>query len=138
MSFRQPILLHPLSNLLLSPNLQPHPLVLQGHLSLAAWIVTGKTCWQTEFQSKLLNFSAPTLGEQARQELTTAPGNSGVAGVVRVKIDPFCSSVASVADHLTELLKQGKSYCTINSHRSAIPAFHPPIGGVRVEQHELI
>ena len=49
MSCRRPILLHPLSNLLLSPNLQPHPLVLQGHLSLAAWKVTGKTCWQTEF-----------------------------------------------------------------------------------------
>ena len=32
------------------------------------------------------------------------------------KIDPFCSSVASVAEYLTELLKQGKSYCTINSH----------------------
>ena len=89
MSCRQPILLPPLSNLLLSPNLQPHPLVLQGHLSLAAWMVTGKTCLQTEFQSKLPNFSAPTLGEQARQELTTAPGNSGVAGVVRGKLIHF-------------------------------------------------
>ena len=46
--------------------------------------------------------------------------------------------MASVADYLTELLKQGKSYRTINSHRSAISAFHPPIGGVRVGQHELI
>ena len=89
MSCRQPILLPPLSNLLLSPNLQPHPLVLQGHLSLAAWMVTGKTCLQTEFQSKLPNFSAPTLGEQARQELTTAPGNSGVGGVVRGKLIHF-------------------------------------------------
>ena len=89
MSCIQPILLPPLSNLLLSPNLQPHPLVLQGHLSLAAWMVTGKTCLQTEFQSKLPNFSAPTLGEQARQELTTAPGNSGVAGVVRGKLIHF-------------------------------------------------
>ena len=58
--------------------------------------------------------------------------------LVDSKIDPFCSSVASVADYLTELLKQGKSYRTINSHRSAISAFHPPIGGVRVGQHELI
>ena len=41
---RQPLLLSPLSNLLLSPNLQPHPVVLQGHLSLATWKVTGKTC----------------------------------------------------------------------------------------------
>ena len=138
MSCRQPILLPPMSNLLLSPNLQPHPLVLQGHLSLAAWMVTGKTCLQMEFQSKLPNFSAPTLGEQALAGAYNSAWKQGSSWCSQRKIDPFCSSVASVADYLTELLKQGKSYRTINSHRSAISAFHPPIGGVRVGQHELI
>ena len=89
MCCRQPILLHPLNNLLLSPNLQPHPLVLQGHLQLAAWMATGKPCFQMEFRSKLPNFLTPSLGGEARQQLTTAPGNSGVAGVVRGKLIHF-------------------------------------------------
>ena len=89
MSCRQPILLHPLNNLLLSPNQQPHPLVLQGHLQLAAWMATGKPCLQVEFRSKLPNFLTPSLGGEARQQLTTAPGNSGVAGVVRGKLIHF-------------------------------------------------
>ena len=89
MCCRQPILLHPLNNLLLSPTLQPHPLVLQGHLQLAAWMATGKPCFQMEFRSRLPNFLTPSLGGEARQQLTTAPGNSGVAGVVREKLIHF-------------------------------------------------
>ena len=46
--------------------------------------------------------------------------------------DPFCSTVASIADYLTELFKKGRSYHTVNIHRSAISAFHRPIDGVRV------
>lgn len=80
-----------LNNLLLSPNQQPHPLVLQGQLQLAAWMVTGKPYLQMEFQSNLPNFFAPTLGREARQQLTTAtaPTNSGLAGVVRGKLIHF-------------------------------------------------
>ena len=40
------------------------------------------------------------------------------------KVDPFCSTVASIADYLTELFKKGRSYHTINIHGSAISAFH--------------
>ena len=43
MSCWHPILLPPLRDLLFSNNQQPHPLILQGHLQLAAWMVTGKT-----------------------------------------------------------------------------------------------
>ena len=50
MSDRHPILLPSLRDLLLSPNHQPHPLVLEGHLKLAAWMVTGKTCLHVESQ----------------------------------------------------------------------------------------
>lgn len=96
------------------------------------------------------NLLADGISEQTSELLRSHSWRSGTSGAynsawkqwnswcTQRKIDPFCSSVASVADYLTELLKQGKSYRTINSHRSAISAFHPPIGGVRVGQHELI
>ena len=54
------------------------------------------------------------------------------------KVDPFCSTVASIADYLTELFKKGRSYHTVNIHRSAISAFHKPIDGVKVGQHDLV
>ena len=39
------------------------------------------------------------------------------------KVDPFCSTVASIADYLKELFKKGRSYHTVNIHRSAISAW---------------
>ena len=84
-----PILLSPLRDLLLSPNQQPHPLILQGYLQLAAWVVTGKTCLQMEFQRTLQICSAPIRGENALHGLTTAPGNIGVAGVVNGRLIHF-------------------------------------------------
>ena len=54
------------------------------------------------------------------------------------KIDPFCSSLATIADYLTELLNKGKSYRIINNHGSAISAFYTTICGIRVGQQELI
>ena len=57
---------------------------------------------------------------------------------IQRKIDPFCSSVASVADYLTDLYMRGRCYRTLNNHRSAISAFHKPIDGCKVGQHELV
>ena len=46
--------------------------------------------------------------------------------------------MASIADYLTELFKKGRSYHTVNIHRSAISAFHRPIDGVKVGPHDLV
>ena len=73
----------------MSPSQQPHPLVLQGSLQLAAWMVSGKTSLQKEFQSKLPSYSAPTPGARELRALTIAPGHSGVAGVIREKLIHF-------------------------------------------------
>ena len=89
MSCRQPVLLPPLEKILMSPSQQPHPLVLQGSLQLGAWMVSGKTSLQKEFQSKLLSYSAPTPGARELRGLTIAPGHSGVAGVIREKLIHF-------------------------------------------------
>ena len=57
---------------------------------------------------------------------------------VQRKIDPFRAPVASVADYLTDLYMKGRCYRTLNNHRSAISAFHQPIDGCKVGQHELV
>ncbi len=93
---------------------------------------------QEEFQEKLPSYSAPIPGAKALEVLTTAPGHSGVAGVFSGKLIHFAAPVASVADYLTDLLDKGRCYCTINNHRSAISAFHRPIDGCKVGQHELV
>ena len=54
------------------------------------------------------------------------------------EIDPFCSTVTSIADYLTEMFNKGRCYRTINNHRSAISAFHKPIEGCKAGQHELV
>ena len=89
MSCRQPVLLPPLEKILMSLSQQPHPLVLQGSLQLGAWMVSGKTSLQKEFQSKLLSYSAPTPGARELRGLTIAPGHSGVAGVIRENLIHF-------------------------------------------------
>ena len=54
------------------------------------------------------------------------------------EIDPLCSSVESVINYLTHRFHQGDQYNTLNIQRSAISAFHNPIGDVRVGQHPLV
>ena len=89
MSCRHPILLPPLEDLLVSPSHQIHPLVQQGSLTLAAWMVSGKVSLQEEFWEKLPSYSAPIPGAKALEVLTTAPGHSGVAGVFSGKLIHF-------------------------------------------------
>ena len=54
------------------------------------------------------------------------------------KIDPFCASLEHITNFLAELYEQGYEYRTINNYRSAISAFHPEIGGMKVGQTNTI
>lgn len=54
------------------------------------------------------------------------------------QIDPVCSTVAAVADYLTSMFDKGRCYRTINNHRSAISAYHHPVDGQKVGQHDLV
>ena len=79
----------PLSHsLLLNPLGQPHPLVLEGTLLLAAWRVSGIQSNPETFQRRLSN-SSPWPGGGAQKSLTTQPGPNGVAGVLRERLIPF-------------------------------------------------
>ena len=50
---REPVQLPNSATLLLNPNKEPHPLVIQQSLKLAAWLVSGLPCKVREFHKKL-------------------------------------------------------------------------------------
>ena len=67
----------------------PHPLVVSGQLQLATWKLSGTGSLQQEFQQKL-----PSCwlldGAQEQIQHIKAPGNNGVAGVLKGKLIHFC------------------------------------------------
>ena len=85
MLVRNPIMLPPEEDLLLSPELSPHPLVVEGQMMLATWPVSGKPILCTAFQAELLTFCS-SLGEATHIQHTTQPG---IAGVMEDKSIPF-------------------------------------------------
>ena len=75
-----PVTLPQLPDLLESPAGDPHPLIEEGHLRLAAWKVSGRVSVIGGFRKQLSNLS-PLHGDPAQKGCTTVPGGNGVAGV---------------------------------------------------------
>ena len=50
----------------------------------------------------------------------------------------YQASMAIVADYLSNRFHKCDQYRTINSHISAISAFHVHVDGVKVGQHDLV
>lgn len=88
LSIDNPILLPPMKNLLLSPEGVVHPLVSNQTLKLVAWKVSGDKNKQQEFRNKLPN-SWLQVGDKELRQLTTAAGDSGIAGVNQNKLIHF-------------------------------------------------
>ena len=99
-SNRHPILLPPLRDLLLSPNQQPHPLILQGHLQLAAWMVTGKPCLQVVLEDTGNLFCSHSWWKDTAGAYKSA-WKQWSSWHGQWKVDPFCSTVTAIADYLT-------------------------------------
>lgn len=135
---RQPILLPPLNNLLLSrkPTVTPSspagPPAVSGLEGYSQTLLTNGMSKKT---ADLLRSHSWRRGTEAAYNSAWKQWSSWCG---QRKIDPVCSSLASIADYLTEFLNQGKSYRTINNHRSAISAFQTPIDGTKVGQRGLI
>lgn len=83
-----PILLPPVQDIIIGPGGQSHPLVLQGHLPLAAWPISGETSNTRDFRRELLSLSENLGGPQLRQP-TLPPGVSGIAGASDGVLIPF-------------------------------------------------
>ena len=76
-----PILLPVKQDLLLSPDLRPHPLNPENRMYLAAWPVSGKLSRHRDFLNELQSYSC-SPGKPMRTQHTIQPGLSGVAGVL--------------------------------------------------------
>ena len=85
MSVSSPILLPPMPNLLLCPEGNTHPLMKTQTLKLVVWKVSGDKKKQQEFRNKLPS-SWQQVGDKEHRQLTTAAGDSGVAGVTQGKL----------------------------------------------------
>ena len=88
MSIANPILLPPQTNLLLSAGGKTHPLVVKGTLKLVAWKISGEIKKCRAYQQTLQNYLQHP-GERALNQLTTAAGDTGLAGVTADKLIPF-------------------------------------------------
>lgn len=74
-----PVLLPPTQDILTGPDGANHPLVMRGHLPLAAWPVSGDPNDLRDFQTKL-SASSGNHGEYPPRRHTPVHGDSGVAG----------------------------------------------------------
>ena len=80
MSVSLPVLLLMSNNLLLGPQGEIHPLILNTTLQLAAWHVSNAPCSRRAFVQTLPS-SSWQLGGQAQTQFITPPGRNGIAGV---------------------------------------------------------
>ena len=78
----QPFLLPPGHDVITSPQGEPHPLAGTQSLTLAAWKVSGTDSLQKVFQQNLPH-CCWNQGDLGHKWLTKAPGENGVAGVVK-------------------------------------------------------
>ena len=88
MLVKEPILLLSEEDLLLDPQLSPHPLILEERMSLTAWPISGKPTLCKAFQTEL-QISYYSHGEATLTRHITQPGLNGIAGVVEGRVIPF-------------------------------------------------
>ena len=88
MSLQCLLLLTPLSDLLLDPQGNKHPLVQNRKLMLAAWKVTENPLRWKEFQAMQPNLY-PSQEEMVLSQVTNRPGISGLAGELGKKLVHF-------------------------------------------------
>ena len=88
MPMQCPILLTPLSDLLLDPQGNKHPLVQNRKLMLVAWKVTGSPLRWKEFQA-MQSSLYPNQEDRVLLQVTNQPGVSGLASVFGKKLIHF-------------------------------------------------
>ena len=119
-------------DLLLSPYLNPHPVILENRMFLTAWPVSGKVSHHRVFL-KGLQSCPSSLGDPMPIQHTIHPGLSGVAGVLEDK-----SALGNILDFLADQFDLGLQYHYLNTLRSAILTSHSQIDSVNVGSHPIV
>ena len=123
--------------ILMDPMGNSHPMVLQGHLQLVAWTVSGVRSKIEDFQ-RGLSSSSVLHGEATPKHLTLVAGECGLIGARKEGVNPINTSVEKIIEFLAVQFNQGKQYSTLNSYRSSISVTHMPVDGVQLGKHPLI
>ena len=134
MSVEPPIVLPSDSYLLTDPHGSPHPMILQGHLQLVAWTVSGTPCKVEAFQTRL-SHSCVHHGGATQNLLTPVRGERWC---LSEGVNPLCATIENVLEFLTDQFHQGEKYSTLNIYRSAISTTHTPVDGFQVGKHPLV
>ena len=103
---------------------------------------SGLENFRNSLQMEGISNRAATLISQARREGSLANYESSfqkwTSWCHRDKVDPFQAPLNKILDFLADLFDKGYQYRTINSHRSAISAYHAHIEGKPVGQNPKV
>lgn len=130
-----PVVLPPTQDTLTDPEGHSHPMIVEGHLPLAMWLVSGNPGSLKDFQMELLP-SSGIPGDFPRNQPTQVPGI--VCWCAERNINPLSAPVRDILEFLLSQFETGKQNYTITIIRSAISMTHKEIDGVPVGQHLFI
>ena len=119
LSIAEPLLSPQSQELLVESKEQGHPVVLNRILKLMVWKILVKNWLWKEFQTLLQNLSE-VPGYQTLQVITILSGKKWIGWWSERQSDPITCNTNYVLDFLTNSFQ----YFTINSHRSAVSAYH--------------
>ena len=127
----------PLSHsLLLNPLGQPHPLVLEGTLLLAAWSVRHSEQFRS-LSDETFQLISAAWKRDTEKSYNSAWSNC-CGWCAERGINPILPSIEKVLEFLTARFKSGLQYSTLNFYCSSLSATIPPIKGSPVGQHSLV
>ena len=137
MSVQHPIILPNLTTLLQGSQGGKHPLQAGNQLQLVAWKVSGKLWKVREYQNSLPHLSQIPEG-QGQYLITNRPGEKWASWCCEREVNPFTSNIIEILNFLAFLYEKGYEYRSINSHRSAIKAYHVHIDNNPIKQHPRV
>ena len=101
--------------------------------------VNGAENYRNTLEIEGISSSAAKLISMSRRPGSTADyesaWNKWVSWCCRQQIDPVSAPLSGILNYLSTLFEKGLQYRTINSHRSAISAYHDHVDGKPVGKH---
>ena len=131
-----PVLLSMEQDLLLNPDLSPHPIILENWMFLTVWPVSGKA-----FVTGLF-WKVTELLLQSWRSNTHSAYNSAwskwCGWCCGRHINPLSASLGNILDILVDQFDLGLQYRSLNTLRSAISNSYSLIDSVNVESYPIV
>ena len=128
-----PVLLPMEQDLLLSPVLSPHPLILENRMFLTAWPVSGRVSRHRVFSERVTE-----LLLQSWRSNTHSTWSKWCGWCFGRLINPLSASLGNILEFLADQFDLGLQYRSLNTLRSAISNSHSQIDSVNVGSHPIV